>query len=478
MECGRIFRQALLASFTVFCSFSSVLKASTDGKIHLNGVTLTPGGFLAGEGLWRSRNEESDIASTFSGIPMMISPLAHMREFRLSARQTRLSLLVQGEYEPTVLSGYVEIDFLGTGTANSNESNSYNPRMRNVYATVDMNDTGWHVLAGQNWSLATLNSKGITPRNETLPPTIDAQYVVGFVWKRQPQFRVTKDFCKKVWAAISIENPQTTFSGVPSGPFGNVYAITDFAPGMQSLPSTTNYSLNSIPDVIAKLALESTLFERKLHTEVFGIARDFYDRVRYSDNSNENQHNSAGGVGAGLAIELYPKCLDFQASVLIGKGIGSYATGLLPDATINSEGALVGIPEIVYMMGATLHASQALDIYVFGGVEKEQSKYFQIGNVFYGYGIPTADNASCNSENAAAAGCSGATRELWQLTAGFWDKICQGNAGELRVGLQYSYTRKELFSGTNNGTTPPVDASTDDNMIFAALRYYPFNVPA
>src|ERR1700679_3428379 len=96
-------------------------------KIHFNGITLEPGGFFAGEGVWRSRNEQSDIGSTFSGIPMKISPLAHMNEFRLSARQTRLSLLVEGEYKPTLLSGYAEIDFLGNGTANSNESNSFNP---------------------------------------------------------------------------------------------------------------------------------------------------------------------------------------------------------------------------------------------------------------------------------------------------------------------------------------------------------------
>ena len=49
----------------------------------------------------------------------------------------------------------------------------------------------------QNWSLATMNTNGITPRNENIPLTIDAQYVVGFDWQRTPQFRIAKDFADK-----------------------------------------------------------------------------------------------------------------------------------------------------------------------------------------------------------------------------------------------------------------------------------------
>ena len=67
-------------------------------------------------------------------------------------------------------------------------------------------------LAGQNWSLLTLNSKGITPRNEVPPATIDAQYVVGFNWARQPQIRIVKNWNKEFWLAASVENPQTTFA--------------------------------------------------------------------------------------------------------------------------------------------------------------------------------------------------------------------------------------------------------------------------
>ena len=104
----------------------------------------------------------------FSNIPFANVPSSHAAEFRFSARQSRVSALMQGDVDPaTHLAGYGELDFLGAAqTANSNESNSYNLRIRHLYATVDNDYFGAHLLAGQNWSLATTNTKGIMPRLE------------------------------------------------------------------------------------------------------------------------------------------------------------------------------------------------------------------------------------------------------------------------------------------------------------------------
>lgn len=110
-----------------------------------------------------------------------------------------------GEY----LAGYGEFDFLGGAqTANSNESilqSAYPPPLR----STRMIST--HLLGGQTWSLLTMNTKGIIPRKEDIPLPIDAQYVPGFAWARQPQSRVIKDFNKTLWFGVSVENPQTTF---------------------------------------------------------------------------------------------------------------------------------------------------------------------------------------------------------------------------------------------------------------------------
>ena len=142
------------------------------------------------------------------------------------------------------------------------------------------------------------------------------------------------------------------------------------------------------------------------------------------------------------------------------------------------HGALAAIPEVAFMAGATLHATPNLDVYVFGGQEREDREYFRVGQNYFGYGVPNANNTGCNTEYGI---CEGNTQALWQVTTGLWNKFYQGDYGDLRGGLQYSYTVRKLFSG-NGGQTdinPPrnIGYQTNDQMVFASLRYYPFTIP-
>ncbi|MBY0141637.1 hypothetical protein H0176_15285 [Methylorubrum populi] len=181
-------------------------------------VCFTPGGFVELAGIFRNPNTVSDVATDFNGIPFRNDPRSRESEFRFSARQSRLSGLFTAKVEPTLqISGYYEIDFLAAGTtSNSRESNSYTPRIRQIFTTVDALDSGWHVLAGQAWSLITTDLSGITPLKEQIPLTIDAQYVPGFNWTRNPQVRVVKDIAPGLWAGLSAESPQSV---LPPSPF-------------------------------------------------------------------------------------------------------------------------------------------------------------------------------------------------------------------------------------------------------------------
>ena len=195
-------------------------RPKTDG-LYFKGIRITPGGFLEAAAVYREHNLGNDVSTGLNAIPFPQTRAGHLEEYRFTPRQSRVSALVEGQPNRDVLlSMYGEFDFQGAAqSANSNETNSYNPRIRHLYGTIDWKDSGWHLLAGQSFSLVTLNSNGITPRNEVTPLTIDGQYSVGFTWTRQPGVRLTKDlFDKSLWVAVSAENPQTTFSGtVPAG---------------------------------------------------------------------------------------------------------------------------------------------------------------------------------------------------------------------------------------------------------------------
>ncbi|MBS0364035.1 MAG: hypothetical protein JSR98_21890 [Proteobacteria bacterium] len=458
---------------------SQVKTAVKDSLPKPGNVKVTMGGFAAAEAVYRSKQNVADIGSNFSKIPYDNNPLAHLDETRFTGRQSRLSVLVQGDVNPTTHAAfYGEFDFLGAAqTANSNESNSYNPRIRHVYGTVDWDDLGVHLLAGQNWSLTTMNGKGITPRNEVIPPTIEAQYAVGFVWARQPQIRITKDLMdKQLWLAASLENSQTTFGAAATGTSTTAAGVTSnvSAAGIGLLANVNNFSYNHLPDAVVKAAFEPDIGgARPVHVEAFGVFRQFYDRVTYAAGNAlaipatvTNKTTEGSGFGAGVTWTVVPKILDVQASGLVGKGIGRYGSGQLPDVIPGTDGSLRPIKETMYLIGATLHATPTLDLYTFWGQEKqEKAGVTQIGTTFFGYGNPNANLAGCLVEGGA---CSPDTKQESQINFGLWDRFYQGKFGNLRIGLQYSHIELEAFSGLN-GVRP----KTSDDMVFTSFRYYP-----
>ena len=462
------------ASIGAIMAMMVATPAFADASEDFGPVKVTLGGFLASEGVYRSRSETADIGSSYNGVPFSNQPTAHMSESRFTARQSRLSLLVQGNINAnTHVAMYDEMDFLGGAqTANSNESNSYNLRIRNIYGTIDWDAEGLEVLAGQNWSLLTLNAKGITPRNEVIPATIEAQYVVGFNWARQPQLRIVKNWNHEFWAAVSVENPQTTFapnSGVASG-----IGITNVHLGGSLLNNTNNFSLNHIPDVIGKLAWEPTIGgAQPLHVEVFGLYRDFYDRINVNATnalglppSISNNDQTGGGFGGSIFWSAIPKTLDLQITAMTGTGIGRYGSGQMPDVTFRPDGTLAPTQETTMLAGATWHASSSFDLYGYAGQEAQKSKYFNVGTQHLGLGNPAYTLAGCLVEGGA---CSPNLETENQATVGFWWKTYQGHFGQVRVGAQYSYIHLTAFAGAGG-----VKPTTDDSMIFTSLRYYPF----
>lgn len=424
------------------------------GKLDYKGVQLTLGGFLEAATIYRSKDLGADMSSSYA-IPFKQAAASHTHETRISERQSRLSLLAQGDISPTThVAGYYEADFLGAAqTANQNQSNSFTPRTRVVYATLDWDTPGLHLLAGDAWSLMTMTSKGITPRSEVLPPTIDAQYVPGFNWARQNQIRIVKDWNKTFWLGLSLENPQTTFNATKV-PGGDTYNQT----GGSGYNSANSVSLNQLPDIILKAAVDPGWG----HYEAFGITREFYNRY------GATNHTSHGnGFGVGIMMPLIAKVLDFQLSGMSGKGIGRYGTSSLTDVTFRPDGSLAPIKETMVLAGLTAHPTASVDIYAFAGQEKQDKEAFNLNGVAYGYGNPLYDNRGCNVEGSALA-CIGNTEKISQGTLGFVWRFYQGKFGKVQFGAQASHTERKAFAGV--GGAP----SADDNMLFTSLRYYPF----
>lgn len=387
--------------------------------LHYKGITITPGGFMAGESVYRTHATDGDIPTAFSALPYEHADAYHLSEFYGSARQSRISMMAEGKTSFGTIRGYVEADFLGTGTSsNSNQSNSYLLRQRVVWAQAALNN-GWAFTGGQLWSLATEDKKGISNLSGDImtPLTIDPNYSTGFVWTRQYGFRITKTM-KKAAFGIAAENPEFLYSATLAGdtPYavlgsagangGNYNAAvsgcsnssyTGYSEKGGSVSSATKYlnlctnlfnvTFNEAPDLLAKVALDPGWG----HYELFGIARFPHETIFPGVTNNSylyggvtdtngvavpilssagafNNSLVLGGAGGSFRVPLIAHKLDVGAKGLWGDGTGRYGDSTLPDLTDKTDGTFAGIHSISFLTTAELNVSPRLVIYAnYGG---------------------------------------------------------------------------------------------------------------
>jgi hypothetical protein len=459
-------------------------------------VKMTWGGFLAAESVYRQHNVVSDMGTAFTSIPYPFQPLFDEHEFHGSARQSRLSLLVEGTVDPVQkVAGYYEMDFLGVGvTSNYNQSNSWAPRLRHAYFTYDNTDWGFHLLAGQSWSMVVQNSVGITPRKENIPLTIEANYVAGFNYTRNWQIRMVKDFGPVFSAGLSLENPAeqvyNSAGAVLNGGSLNGLIVNWANAGNAFLGSAgfaNNFNTETAPDIIGKIAFDPGWG----HFEALGMVRFFTDSVftcsvvgafgvcpfSTANVGTASSHVTVGeGVGGSVLLPIVPKFLDVQASALYGKGIGRYGASQLSDVVVASDGTLSPITALHVLVGAVAHPWAGLDIYGYGGFERADADLFGSAAGITGFGNPTVVNTGCGITTGASftggtSNCAAVNKEVDMATVGFWQNLLKGSYGRVAAGLQYEFIRRKSFD-TNPGNGGAV--STDDNVFLTSLRYYPF----
>ncbi|MFZ1140616.1 MAG: hypothetical protein ABR881_03580 [Candidatus Sulfotelmatobacter sp.] len=462
--------------------------------IHVKGVTITPGGFMAAETVYRQRALGSDINTPFNSIPMPGSSNYNTSEFFGSGRQSRVSMLVEGRLKGAKLTGYVEADFLSAGvTSNNNESNSYSLRQRQAWGQAAM-DNGWSVTGGQMWSLITETKHGVDNRTEALPMTIDPQYHVGFSWARQYGLRLAKNFGNKVWFAVSAENSQATLTA-HNNASNFLVGSAGVGGGLYNL--NANYSFNPAPDVVAKLAFEPGFG----HYEIFGVYSRFRDRVfpcedvaattvcgsstKAGPNATGayNTSKNGGGFGANARWSFANKHVDLGLHGFGGSGVGRYGTAGLPDVSVHTNGTLYLVKSLQGLGTLEFHNSKA-DVYFNGGAEYagRAADYDPIQKKYVGYGSPLFSNTGCLTETGPGAGgflpgglsnCTADTRVVMEATAGVWFKVYDGakeklNWGRIQFGPQYSVVIRNTWSGAGF----PSEAQGIDNMVLTSFRYY------
>jgi hypothetical protein len=237
-----------------------------------------------------------------------------------------------------------------------------------------------------------------------------------------------------------------------------------------------------------------------------------------------NNSINVGGGGGSLRVPLITDKLTFGAKGLFGPGVGRYGDSTLADVTANASGALRPIHNVSGLFTLEANPTPRLAIYLnYGGDYAGRDDYATatattlggpsadfcatIAGVItcsttstqalvaaggkwgghwgapsaaaVGYGSRTLSNSGCLTVAApgynggASTGyvpggsCGAQTRDVQEVTGGYWYDFYKGDHGRLRQSIQYGYAVREGWSGVGG-----IGAKGIDNMIWTSFRYY------
>ena len=312
------------------------------------------------------------------------------------------------------------MDFLGASTdANNRESNSYTPRIRQLYAEYDNDNYHFHTTFGQQWSLLTQERVGMLNGAENTPLTIDAQYVVGFNWVRQPAIRFVGIGTRRCGSASRSSSPEGVIAGGSSERHDRRPPLPQAQPPISSSPTsttparvrrhlngTTTCTNNIAPDLIEKIAADPGWG----HYEAFG-ATALVRRRREPGHEPPwvapigRQKTTFGwGVGGNVLLPVIPKYLDLQGSVMTGQGIGRYGSSQLARRRRRADRYAQRSKQTSFLVGAVGHPWAGNDIYAYYGQEMQNSNSWTVnGDAGWLGAIRTIRMTNCAIEAAAGS---------------------------------------------------------------------------
>ncbi|MEO1642920.1 MAG: DcaP family trimeric outer membrane transporter [Pseudomonadota bacterium] len=193
----------------------------------------------------------------------------------LTAQASRFAITAQKPAGDNQVTGYLELDFLGSAQGNELVSSSFSPRLRRAY--IDYK--GWRI--GQEWT--TFQNTSAIPESASFLVLSD-----GMVFGRQAQIRYTKG----PWQ-FAVENPNTTslnFGSVDDNLLPDVIGRYNFKGDFGNV---------SVAAIARQLRADFGAVEE----DVFGYGLSVSGRVNVGD-GGDIRFGLTGGEGLGRYIGL------------------------------------------------------------------------------------------------------------------------------------------------------------------------------
>lgn len=208
------------------------------------------------------------------------------------------------------VTGYIEVDFLGSLQGNERVSSSFSPRLRRAY--IDIDGT-WRI--GQEWS--TFQNTSAIPESASFLVSSD-----GMVFMRQAQIRYTNGN----WQ-FAVENGNATITPLGGG---RIEADNNIVPDFVARYNFTgDYGNVSVAAIARQLRIDMM----GLDDETFGYGLSVSGRVNVGER-DDIRFNLVGGEGLGRYVGL---------NSANGAAFDSVTT-MVDGATLTTAGDLEAIP--------------------------------------------------------------------------------------------------------------------------------------
>jgi hypothetical protein len=331
-------------------------------------------------------------------------------------------------------------------------------------------------------------------------------------------------------AAISTCSPSTSIVNYTNESNGGVNTYLPVYKTVNSCANITNYSFNVMPDIIVKAAFDPSFG----HFELFGIGRYAHETVYPGETTNGNLYGglkdivtgatvapalttagsynnsiALGGLGASGRVTLFADRLSLGLKGLYGPGVGRYGDSTLSDVTSAASGEFSPLHNLSALSTVEIAATPRLSLYLnYGGDYAGRNS--GLGSTLgaptatknaatgvwgghwaapaaapVGYGSYYLSNSACLTNSAPGfngsstgyypgGSCGAQTKDVQEITAGYWYDFYKGDYGRLRQGIQYAYAARQGWTGLPVASNGPngVAAKGVDNMFWTSFRYY------
>lgn len=393
-------RRGLRFVFRVFCLIVLLALPTISGAAP----QIKVGGYVKLDALYQT-GATDDAAPNPRVTPLDGTADSNRQEFLFDAKESRLNFNITDEVEGVKLRGFVEFDFEGGG-GNPSTTNSHRPRLRHAFAQGTIRN-GLSLLAGQTWSTFT--------NSAFFANTIDFNGPAGQVFSRQPQIRLGYPLTPTLTLEVAAEQP--SFQSRNDG--SSAAAATTF----------TSNTKQVVPQFVGRVAWA----DPRVSAEVAATAG--LNKFKFASGVTEDE--VTWGVQGSVKVPLGP--LTLQGHVHYLDGINRYANGDFPDAIlVTTAGAeeVVNLTSLGFFAGGSYRVTERTTLNAFYGWEEIDDEAAK------GFGSPTTfDNETLQS-----------------IHVNVMHDIIQN----WRVGLEWQYNSRELFTGTDG----------DINKIHLAFWYF------